>query len=69
MTLIGRIRKMNIFVPDNRNLGDALTVGNNVAKISLMPLFSVHIPVILLARVEMTTSVLARVAQGSILWN
>ena len=57
-----------LFVPDDWNLGDALIVGNNIAKISFMPLGSVHIPMVLVTRVEVTPSVLARVAQRPFLW-
>ena len=57
-----------LFVPDDWNLGDALIVGNNIAKISFMPLGSVHIPMLLVTRVEVTPSVLARVAQRPFLW-
>ena len=58
-----------ISLPDNGDLSDTLDVRNYVSKISDMSLDIVQVAVVLLLWVVVTASILARVAQRTILSN
>ena len=58
-----------ISLPDNGDLSNTLDVRNYVSKISDMSLDIVQVAVVLLLWVVVTSSILARVAQRTILSN
>ena len=58
-----------ISLPDNGDLGSTLDVRNYVSKVSDMSLDIVQVAVVLLLWVVVTTSILAQVAQRTILSN
>ena len=58
-----------IYLPYNGDLSNTLDVRNYVSKISDMSLDIVQVAVVLLLWVVVTTSILARVAQRTILSN